>query len=191
MEGMPARFYAERLVAPAEAPTGEAELQRSVAITVVGPEGAREIIETLDDPIGELLGRFGPHGSFEQDRRIGEYQISLTEFIHFRFGSAKLSYNARVILGTMADALTPGPDDYFLWPVCKQYPVESIVAANIVQSRCQKILEFLWDHGLCNRRAQIGDHSIVVTNHGLPNSTELPAQMDLMKITTKKFPHCH
>jgi hypothetical protein len=35
MEGMPARFYAERLVAPAEAPTGEAELQRSVAITVV------------------------------------------------------------------------------------------------------------------------------------------------------------
>jgi len=151
MKAMPDRFYAERLVPPDA--TVDEELQRSVSITVVGREGAREVIVSkLGNPIGEYNGRYGPHGNPQFDYQIQGYLIFVPEFIHFRPGSAEFTYNARAILETVADALTPGQSDYFLWPRCSEVDLESVVAPQLAMRRCQAMLDFLFDHGLCKTR---------------------------------------
>ncbi len=174
MKSMPDRFYAERLVPPDA--TVDEELQRSVAITVVGKEDAREVIvESLGNPIGEYYGRYGPHGNPQFDYQIGDTLIFVPEFIHFRPGSANFSYNAKAILETVADALTPGQSDYFLWPRCNETFMESALVPHLAERRCHAVLQLLLDHGLCQTRAFIpGSYPTTVTSgHTLTGHIEL------------------
>lgn len=180
---LPGRTYHRRPVS-ADGERNE-ELQRSVAVTVVGSAGARDLTETA-----ELLPDNVDYGRYRFD--LWDWRIDVPEQIHFKWGSDRLTTNAKAILMVIAEAL-PGNQNYLLLPTCIELKGESQASdAPLARSRCQRLRDFLLAQGLCETRVVLGPRH---AQWKYPNKGPLPDVYAEFMILPKDwddplFPYC-